>query len=147
MFMEPFLDNSAHVAWGYYPAEKKSFCSNASMLLRMHLIGNSTLNPVAVNHRVSFIKGPNMCHRIKKKTTHQHATAWCVAWLMHVLMWIFLHTLVFSSVWNSRNWDSSVFPVYWSIFVLRSSWKCHQSLFIGSSFSVTQKTIKGTLIL
>ena len=73
--------------------------------------------PVALNHRFSFIKGPNMCHG-EKKTTHHCATAWCVAWLMHVLMWIFLRTLVFSSVWNSRNQDSSVFPIiWWSVFV------------------------------
>lgn len=93
MFMEPFLDNSVHVAWGF-TLLKKSFHRSASMLLRMHLIGNSTLLSCGTEPSHLFYQGSKFVPQ-GKKTTHHPGTAWCVAWLMHVLMWIFLHTLSF----------------------------------------------------
>lgn len=109
MFMEPFLDNSVHVAWGITPL-KKSFGSSAFMLLGMRLIGNSTLLSCGIEPLLLFYQGSKYVPQ-RKKTTHHRAAAWCVAWLMHVLMWIFLCVPVFSSVYSSGNQDSSVFPI------------------------------------
>lgn len=67
MFMEPFLDNSVHAAWGITLLEK-FFRSSASMLLGMHLIGNNTLLSCGIEPLLLFYQGSkyDMCHREKR---------------------------------------------------------------------------------
>lgn len=74
---------------GVLPCWKKIFRSSASMLLWMHLIGNSTRLSCGIEPSLLFYQGSKYVPQ-RKRTTHHCAMAWCVAWLMHVLMWIFL---------------------------------------------------------
>lgn len=70
MFMEPFLDNSVHVVWGI-TLLKKSFHSSASMLLWMHLIGNSTPLSRGIEPSLLFYQGSKSVPRGKKDHTSQ----------------------------------------------------------------------------
>lgn len=71
-----------------------------------------------------------MCHwatasllsRAEMEKKHLCAIAWCVTWFMHVLVWVQLHTTVFSSALNSRNY-------YWYVFYCLVYWN-HSSCFL-----------------
>lgn len=96
MFTEPFSGQFRSCGMGYYTAGKilpQQGCTWLAITLDY---------PATLNRCLSFIKGPKYVPE-RKKTTHHCAVAWCVVWFMHPLMWIFLHSLVFSSDTNNRK--------------------------------------------
>lgn len=58
--------------------------------------------PAILWHRVTapLLSRVQICAAAgEKRTTHHRATAWCVAWLMHELMWVFpLNSSLFISL-------------------------------------------------
>lgn len=84
---------------GWFASEcvEGNFCGNWNNLISLWIVngvysGCSWVTAALYGGRESsalFHGERTRCGTRNKTTTHQHAMAWCVAWLMHELMWIF----------------------------------------------------------
>lgn len=91
---------SCSCSMGYYPAEKilPQHCLHA--VRGCTWLARVVWYPVALNHHISFIKGPNMCHGGGGK---KGCTSLCLSLMCGMIdacvgwcMWIFLHGLFIS---------------------------------------------------